>query len=780
MKKNIKTILLALIAFFSLFTMAQAQVQGGITVPSGGTGLTSVPANYVLIGNTANNLTAVATSSLGLGGSGGGSVNQVNSGTGLTGGPITNTGTISLDLTANNTFTGTPTYSNGIVNNASSTGSKGFNISGGCFAINGVCTGSSSGTGITTLNGQTGPSQTFATTTVPGGFGFTSTSNIHTLNLPPASDNASGTESGFDFQKSESMINVKSFGAVGDGVANDLSAIQQAVNFASSTGGGNIYFPCGNYFVTGNLTNATGTSASLNKSLISLPVVNVTNQKQMRIAFIGCQPPSWNTNWTTDLQPLSTAGTIISTTKTSANATDSIIGNAGPGGSEGNVNGLGLYIRNITFRTYDNPQITPINCGWMGNCDISQVEVDTGTVLGNISQPTHGAYGIIMPYSNNWTNNPINDVNIMAYNTDISMSEHTTANDLNLWSSPICIQLPGSYHALYIGRVLLTGCGEEINADGTNPGPGSPQNQYLVISEMATEHTAQTGGRTWMNTTEDLNDPSNFVYGSINFLSVTSNIGTTATFTKNGGANVSLYNMFLNTDTNLTGLGISTTTTGTPFALGSGANAVNISGTATSTFSHGINLLNGCLAIAGLCSTGGGGGSGTVNSGTVGSLSWYATTGTAVSATTTTGAVTVGAINATNPAATTTLQDTIVGPTTASSTFTVDYLGHIMTGGLTPTCSSGCATAPSIWGSDSTIRLLTGTSVTSVTVTFASPWVGQQGRAISPACSPTDASGVTTGIEASTSPTTLTLSLPTALTTKYVTVQCQGDYGFQF
>lgn len=52
--------------------------------------------------------------------------------------------------------------------------------------------------------------------------------------------------------------------------------------------------------------------------------------------------------------------------------------------------------------------------------------------------------------------------------------------------------------------------------------------------------------------------------------------------------------------------------------------------TATSSFSNGINLTGGCFSVGGICFTGGGG-SGTVNSGTSGQIAWYGSTGTAVS-----------------------------------------------------------------------------------------------------------------------------------------------------
>ncbi|MEK9184437.1 MAG: helix-turn-helix domain-containing protein, partial [Patescibacteria group bacterium] len=75
--------------------------------------------------------------------------------------------------------------------------------------------------------------------------------------------------------------------------------------------------------------------------------------------------------------------------------------------------------------------------------------------------------------------------------------------------------------------------------------------------------------------------------------------------------------------------------TSTPGSLLSLANIANFT-TATSTFyaTGGINLSGGCFAVNGTCITGaGGGGSGTVNTGTAGQIAYYESNGTAVSAT---------------------------------------------------------------------------------------------------------------------------------------------------
>ena len=49
------------------------------------------------------------------------------------------------------------------------------------------------------------------------------------------------------------VLNVKAFGVVGDGNADDTAAIQAAIDACTAAGGGIVFFPTGNYYVTGTL-----------------------------------------------------------------------------------------------------------------------------------------------------------------------------------------------------------------------------------------------------------------------------------------------------------------------------------------------------------------------------------------------------------------------------------------------------------------------------------------------------------------------------------------------
>ena len=64
------------------------------------------------------------------------------------------------------------------------------------------------------------------------------------------SDATGDWTSGTPFSNSSALVNVTAFGAVGDGVADDTIAIQGAIDELQQNGGGELYFPAGEYLIS--------------------------------------------------------------------------------------------------------------------------------------------------------------------------------------------------------------------------------------------------------------------------------------------------------------------------------------------------------------------------------------------------------------------------------------------------------------------------------------------------------------------------------------------------
>jgi hypothetical protein len=99
-----------------------SDVTGILPVGNGGIGTSTSPSyGQILVGNAAGGYNLVATSSLGITGGGGGSgtVTSITAGAGLTGGTITTSGTIALDLTNPDAWTGLQTFRNASSTNLS-------------------------------------------------------------------------------------------------------------------------------------------------------------------------------------------------------------------------------------------------------------------------------------------------------------------------------------------------------------------------------------------------------------------------------------------------------------------------------------------------------------------------------------------------------------------------------------------------------------------------------------------------------------------------------------
>ena len=216
-------------------------VGGNINVcGTGGFNNLTVTGNSTLNNATVNNLTVTGSSSL--------NTETVNV---LTGG----TGTFN-NLTANTlTVTGNSTLNTETVNV----------ITGGTGAFNTLKVNNLNVTGPASFSGPVSISNTTQSTgctngalTVSGGVGIGGNLNVCGSVSGPISYKFSSTCTGVTGRTVQSKlddywINIKDFGAVGNGTADDTAAIQAAINCAVANGGGTVFFPCGTFQITSAL-----------------------------------------------------------------------------------------------------------------------------------------------------------------------------------------------------------------------------------------------------------------------------------------------------------------------------------------------------------------------------------------------------------------------------------------------------------------------------------------------------------------------------------------------
>jgi hypothetical protein len=338
------------------------------------------------------------------------------------------------------------------------------------------------------------------------------------------------------------IISVESFGAVGDGVTDDTTAFQNAINSITNTGG-KIILQNKVYFINGQFTAAPGSASLTNFAQLHVPARNLSTNPIVCIWFEGVTKPTLNTIWNTNTVPAPTNNCTILSTRVPTNNLYSIIAGGAPSGSV--VNNTAVYLRfdNIDFRTYDNPTTTALNLSKVAQATIKDCVVETGTGGGNQSAPTNGGFGIIMPENNNWVISEIINTDVRGYATNYMLNEHSDVADSRSWMSFAGWYFPGGTHAIHMGHTVTTGC-----SNGIVGPPDGGFIQRITWDCYATEHSVLStnivaGSGDWASTVQDIYDPNNGLEGTINFASVLSGSGAVDTFSVVGSTNLQKFNL---------------------------------------------------------------------------------------------------------------------------------------------------------------------------------------------------------------------------------------------
>lgn len=526
MKRLLKTIGILIASIIFTTSIANAQT---ILFPFGGGTGTGTPPTYgkLLVGNAGGTYTLTGTSSLGLpsgtGTSGNcvqwGSLNSLTDagsacGTGSGGGSFPFTTGLNFNQLAN--ATGTQIWFRGSPIALSASGTSIFaNASSSIFSAplayitklsnlptNGfVKTSNLDGTlsvdtntyltaAITSLNGLSGASQTFATTTNNGGWGFSSSGTVHTLNIPTASaTNVLGLLSSTDWS---TFNNKQPAGSYLTAAITALGPLNQTQTGATQT----------------LASSTTGTdftiTASGNTQTFNLPIASASNTGKLS-----------NTDWSTFNNKQSTISATWPITLSGAN-----IGFNGLSTSTALLPGGLPY--NTGANTFGNVATTSVTCSGSTSCSSftvigpSPITISSsgggGSGIGTVSTSSQETAGQVAVFGTT------NGYPAKIYSQGTSTATISTGLSYSgTWGNLI-----GGVSGNLTNTGVISNSCTTITCSGTNPSSFSIGNGAIGFNQIATS-TLNANQLLWFNASTGL------VSGTSTTVTVGSLIATTST-----------------------------------------------------------------------------------------------------------------------------------------------------------------------------------------------------------------------------------------------------------
>jgi len=288
-------------------------------------------------------------------------------------------------------------------------------------------------------------------------------------------------------------VSVKDFGAVGDGVTDDLTEIQAAIDFVEAAGGGQVFFPAGDYLISAKLT------ADSDVALVG------EGQDVSRIL---------GDNLTTAL----ISSSVVATRFFRWTFRDIGFDNQ----DRANAGGIGIDATNISMATFDNVQISNVEKGLLlvkngasGGAfyndfySLRIITVDTGIDIGDTANENRFYGGRIndcitgVVIDDN-TSNTFWGTAVEVFTTAFSISpsnttQYTKLNDVRLENTPTSgtgILIGATAQSTYIKQPMFVGLtaditdgGVDTNIDSDNifqHGTGSTNPRSLRILDTIT------------------------------------------------------------------------------------------------------------------------------------------------------------------------------------------------------------------------------------------------------------------------------------------------------
>lgn len=314
-------------------------------------------------------------------------------------------------------------------------------------------------------------------------------------------------------------LDVRWFGAKGDGVADDTAALQRAIDYVAKGAGGGLIAPPGVYKVT-NLTLPAYPVAAGN----ALKVVEISGSGMPVTQFGSAMgfPPS-------------RSGTIIQSSARSGGA----ILKVAPAEGFQQFSWYHVVLEDLNFRTYDDPRIAAVDMGNASQLTAVNLQIDTGVYSVNAARPTGGTSGLVTPRNNNAALTLLRSISISGYHNLLEVNEHTNGDAINLGAGLRGLVFNEAHHASRLGRVLVYRVTVPVSFTGAHSFSIDQLDiEHSITAAEATDPSDLGVGNGYQVTEEDFRDPASLGRGFVNWHVVQGNVGRVDGFRINGAKRV--------------------------------------------------------------------------------------------------------------------------------------------------------------------------------------------------------------------------------------------------